>query len=195
MGVAASHCPVLPLFSASSRAPSPFCRLAPSRSIFLSLFLLFLSLSLSLSLLPPLSPPPSLRFQLDSFSLSRVFLLLALSFRLYLSPFPCLHSLFQPLASVRELFPAISSSLSLSFSALSLFLSFAGKRACDSLAHGHSLAGPSVLSLRRGCLYSVFHCGPHTCPVAGWPSLACRRRSAGLRAGESSRAPSVDSVG
>lgn len=157
MGVAASHCPVLSLFSTRLLLPS----------FFLSCFL---CASLFRSLLPILF------FWFSTLFLS-VFFLLVLSFRL--SP-----SLFLHLANSSLIF-ALSFSLVLTRVRRTLFLS-------------RSRPLSRVLSLRRGCLYSVFHCGSHTCPVAGWPSLACRRRRAaglGSRGRDCSRAPSVGSVG
>lgn len=120
--------------------------------------------SLSASLVPVLS----------FFSM---FLLLAPSFRLSLFLLSCVSALFHPLASVRRFFRRN----------LSLFLRRAGEEIL-SPSRPRPLASPLVLSLHRGCLYSVFHCGSHTCPVAGWPSLACRwRRAQDWGAGDEGR--------
>lgn len=151
----------------------PLRFLFPSLSLFFSLFLSGLSLSF------PFYP----FFRCFSFShfLSAS---LSLSLSLYFSPSP--------------LFSALSLPFADSFSTI-FFLSFSVEREkILSPSRPRPLASPLVLSLHRGCLYSVFHCGSHTCPVAGCPSLACRWRRArdwerGMR-DEGSRVPSTGGV-
>lgn len=149
----------------------PLRFLFPSLSSFLFFFLASLSRSHSI-----------LFFDV---SLSRTFFPpLSLSLTLYFSPSP--------------LFSALSLPFADSFSTI-LFLSFSVEREkILSPSRPRPLASPLVLSLHRGCLYSVFHCGSHTCPVAGCPSLACRWRRArdwerGMR-DEGSRVPSTGGV-
>lgn len=135
------------------------CRLSLSRSASLSC-----APSPSFHLLPALPASSPLFFSL----------LLSLRFLPFFSR--CFS--FSPFLSAGSVSPFLhlASALILFSAIFSLSRSY-GRRSCFPLARGHS-AGPSALSLRHGCLYSVFHCGSHTCPVAGWPSLACRRRRA-----------------
>lgn len=166
MGVAASHCPVLvSLFRDLARTFSFLPSCSASLALSISSFLSFFLVSLSFLLYPFfLNISPSRTF----------FPPLSLSLSFYFSPSPLFSTISLPFA---DSFSAIFS--------LSLFIEL---EKILSPSRPRLLASPLVLSLHRGCLYSVFHCGSHTCPVAGWPSLACRwRRAPGLGAGDEGR--------